>query len=174
MKPSLKLLPETKKSEQNVSRFPISSLNPGLIYIFGWFWNRKVSVLQLKIYSNVCGSLALFYNLPVLAYWSKRTTLYKFQGHGGCGRFQPNIRRNGLELTCEWKKINDDTQERKIILTAERVHEIFKRISDEECLMLGNIHTISMFLQLKVFSSQNNPKNLDPSCKMDLDFWDGF
>ena len=61
-----------------------------------------------------------------------------FQGHGGCGRFQPNIRRNGLELTCEWKKINDDTQERKIILTAERVHEIFKRISDEECQILGN------------------------------------
>ena len=21
---------------------------------------------------------------------------------------------------------------------------------------------------------ENNPKNLDPSCKMDLDFWDGF
>ncbi|KAL4220549.1 DNA-directed RNA polymerase II subunit RPB1 [Mactra antiquata] len=59
------------------------------------------------------------------------------KGHGGCGRYQPNIRRMGLELTCEWKKINDETQERKIILTAERVFEIFKKISDEEALILG-------------------------------------
>jgi len=43
----------------------------------------------------------------------------------------------GLELTCEWKKINEETQERKIVLTAERVHEIFKRISDEEAYLLG-------------------------------------
>ncbi|KAK3607289.1 hypothetical protein CHS0354_002914 [Potamilus streckersoni] len=61
----------------------------------------------------------------------------KKQGHGGCGRYQPNIRRIGLELTAEWKKLNEESQERKIILTAERVHEIFKRISDEECIVLG-------------------------------------
>ncbi|KAL4221062.1 DNA-directed RNA polymerase II subunit RPB1 [Mactra antiquata] len=59
------------------------------------------------------------------------------KGHGGCGRHQPNIRRMGLELTCEWKKINDETQDRKIILTAERVFEIFKKISDEDVLVLG-------------------------------------
>lgn len=45
----------------------------------------------------------------------------------------------GLELTCEWKKTNDETQERKIVLTAERVHEIFKRISDEEAIVLGKL-----------------------------------
>ncbi|KAK3607287.1 hypothetical protein CHS0354_002912 [Potamilus streckersoni] len=61
----------------------------------------------------------------------------KKQGHVGCGRYQPNIRRDGLELTAEWKKLNEESQERKIILTAERVHEIFKRISDEECIVLG-------------------------------------
>ena len=57
--------------------------------------------------------------------------------HGGCGRYQPKIRRSGLDLTCEWKHINEDSQERKITLTAERVYEIFKRISDEECYALG-------------------------------------
>ncbi|EDV28888.1 uncharacterized protein TRIADDRAFT_49721 [Trichoplax adhaerens] len=57
--------------------------------------------------------------------------------HSGCGRHQPIIRRNGLELTAEWKKINEDSQERKINLTAERVYEIFKRISDEDSEVLG-------------------------------------
>lgn len=60
-----------------------------------------------------------------------------FQGHGGCGRYQPNIRRKGLELTAEWKHVNEESQERKVVLTAERVHEIFKRISDEECIAIG-------------------------------------
>ena len=59
------------------------------------------------------------------------------QGHGGCGRYQPTIRRMGLELTAEWKHVNEDSQERKITLTAERVHEIFKRVSDEECSAIG-------------------------------------
>ena len=33
--------------------------------------------------------------------------------------------------------MNEDSQEKKIVLTAERVHEIFKRISDEECNIIG-------------------------------------
>ena len=59
------------------------------------------------------------------------------QHRGGCGRSQPVIRRVGLELTAEWKKVDDDSQEKKIILSAERVLEIFKNISDEECECLG-------------------------------------
>ncbi|XP_013419697.1 DNA-directed RNA polymerase II subunit RPB1-like isoform X2 [Lingula anatina] len=59
------------------------------------------------------------------------------KGHGGCGRYQPKIRRMGLELTAEWKHVNEDSQEKKISLSAERVHEVFKRISDEECITLG-------------------------------------
>ncbi|CAH8588379.1 unnamed protein product [Schistosoma rodhaini] len=55
----------------------------------------------------------------------------------GCGRYQPRFRRNGLELTAEWKKVNEESQERKINLTAERVLEVFKRMSDEDCLSLG-------------------------------------
>merc|ERR1719367_824436 len=59
------------------------------------------------------------------------------KSHGGCGRYQPNIRRIGLDLTAEWKQMNEDTQEKKINLTAERVHEVFRHISDEECYILG-------------------------------------
>lgn len=33
--------------------------------------------------------------------------------------------------------MNEESQERMIQLTAERVYEIFKRISDEECELLG-------------------------------------
>ncbi|UYV83040.1 POLR2A [Cordylochernes scorpioides] len=59
------------------------------------------------------------------------------QSHGGCGRYQPKIRRSGLDLTAEWKHVNEDTQEKKIPLTAERVWEIFKNISDEEAFIIG-------------------------------------
>ncbi|PFX11588.1 DNA-directed RNA polymerase II subunit RPB1-like, partial [Stylophora pistillata] len=59
------------------------------------------------------------------------------KSHGGCGRNQPQIRRSGLDLTAEWEEVNEDSQEKKIPLTAEHVHEIFKRISDEECNILG-------------------------------------
>lgn len=50
------------------------------------------------------------------------------QGHGGCGRYQPNLRRVGLDVTAEWKHVNEDSQEKKIALTAERVWEILKHI----------------------------------------------
>ncbi|NWZ30424.1 RPB1 polymerase, partial [Asarcornis scutulata] len=59
------------------------------------------------------------------------------QGHGGCGRYQPRIRRSGLELYAEWKHVNEDSQEKKILLSPERVHEVLKRVSDEECFVLG-------------------------------------
>ncbi|KAI5749164.1 hypothetical protein M8J76_005108 [Diaphorina citri] len=61
----------------------------------------------------------------------------KKQGHGGCGRYQPNIRRSGLDLTAEWKHVNEDSQEKKIPLTGERVLEILKHITDEESIILG-------------------------------------
>ncbi|XP_060536772.1 DNA-directed RNA polymerase II subunit RPB1-like [Cylas formicarius] len=61
----------------------------------------------------------------------------KKQSHGGCGRYQPSIRRSGLDLTAEWKHVNEDSQEKKVPLTAERVWEIFKHITDEECFVLG-------------------------------------
>ena len=60
------------------------------------------------------------------------------QGHGGCGRHQPKIRRTCLELTAEWKDVNEETQEKKMVLTAERVHEIFKRITGELSVVNSN------------------------------------
>lgn len=59
------------------------------------------------------------------------------QGYGGCGRYQFKIKRIGLELIVEWKDINEDFQEKKIVLTVDRVYEIFKRIFDDECQVLG-------------------------------------
>ncbi|OWR53673.1 DNA-directed RNA polymerase II subunit RPB1 [Danaus plexippus] len=58
-------------------------------------------------------------------------------GHGGCGHYQPSIRRQGLDLTAEWKHANEDTQDKKIIITAERVYEILKHITDEDSFILG-------------------------------------
>ncbi|XP_018310848.1 DNA-directed RNA polymerase II subunit RPB1 [Mycetomoellerius zeteki] len=58
-------------------------------------------------------------------------------GHGGCGRYQPNLRRSGLDVTAEWKHVNEDSQEKKIILSAERAWEILKHIKDEESFILG-------------------------------------
>ena len=58
-------------------------------------------------------------------------------GHGGCGRYQPKIRRVGLELIGEWKHMNDDSQEKKCTISAEKVHEVFRSITDEECILLG-------------------------------------
>ncbi|XP_035714876.1 DNA-directed RNA polymerase II subunit RPB1 isoform X2 [Folsomia candida] len=61
----------------------------------------------------------------------------KKSGHGGCGRYQPRIRKIGIELFAEWKHVNEDDQEKKMVVTAERVLEIFKHVSDEECLVMG-------------------------------------
>ena len=33
-------------------------------------------------------------------------------------------------------------------------------------------YSISLVIRQSFFSFQNNPKDLDPSCKMDLDLWD--
>uniref|UniRef100_A0A0K8TN99 DNA-directed RNA polymerase subunit n=1 Tax=Tabanus bromius TaxID=304241 RepID=A0A0K8TN99_TABBR len=58
------------------------------------------------------------------------------KGHGGCGNYQPSIKRTGLDLVAEWKYVNEDSQE-KMAVSAERVWEIFKHITDEECFILG-------------------------------------
>nr|CAB3491643.1 unnamed protein product [Digitaria exilis] len=65
---------------------------------------------------------------------------------GGCGAQQPNITVEGMKMVVEFKapkKKNDDNGqlpepvERKQILSAERVLDVLKRISDEDCLLLG-------------------------------------
>lgn len=41
--------------------------------------------------------------------------------HGGCGNFQPKVTRDGLKLTAEFKNVNDESIEKKQLLTAEKV-----------------------------------------------------
>ncbi|XP_076223969.1 RNA polymerase II subunit RpII215 [Nomia melanderi] len=67
----------------------------------------------------------------------EQQTAERKPGHGGCGRYQPNLRRSGLDVTAEWKHVNEDSQEKKIALTAERAWEILKHITDEESFILG-------------------------------------
>ncbi|GJZ09185.1 RNA polymerase II largest subunit [Tanacetum coccineum] len=68
------------------------------------------------------------------------------KGDGGCGSRQPTITIDGMKMVAEYKlskKKNDDAQqlpepaERKQQLSAERVLSVLKRISDDDCLLLG-------------------------------------
>eukprot|EP00898_Chlorokybus_atmophyticus_P000376 jgi/Chlat1/1339/Chrsp119S01776 len=69
----------------------------------------------------------------------------ELKAHGGCGAMQPKISIDGMKILAEFKqakKREDDPYlpepvERKQVLTAERVLNILKRISDEECKMMG-------------------------------------
>ena len=62
----------------------------------------------------------------------------KANANAGCGRYQPTVKREGLELHAEWKHTNEDSAgEKKILLTAERVHAIFKAIADDDVSILG-------------------------------------
>lgn len=68
-------------------------------------------------------------------------------GHGGCGHRQPIIRREGLRLYVSFKASSqsDDQQQQqgstssdgRNYLSAEKVLNIFKKISDEDCIALG-------------------------------------
>ncbi|KDP43701.1 hypothetical protein JCGZ_22328 [Jatropha curcas] len=68
------------------------------------------------------------------------------KSRGGCGAQQPKLSIEGMEMIAEYKsqrKKNDDQEhlpepvERKQTLTAERVLSVLKRISDEDCQLLG-------------------------------------
>ena len=85
-------------------------------------------MLNIQNYIQILNIL-LVLNDVVYDFWT--------QAVGGCGRYQPKIRRTGLDLTAEWKHVNEESQEKKIPLTAERVLEIFKAITDETSLVIG-------------------------------------
>ena len=62
-------------------------------------------------------------------------------------------------------------------------HLFVKRVKKDSVAIHLNVHFCNhntfksaIFLQLldRLFSFQNNPKNLDPSYKMDLDLWDSL
>jgi DNA-directed RNA polymerase II subunit RPB1 len=59
--------------------------------------------------------------------------------HGGCGGSLPNIKREkeSMKIVAEFNQVQDESVEKIQHLTAERVHGIFRRISDEDCRVLG-------------------------------------
>ncbi|KAL1546514.1 DNA-directed RNA polymerase II subunit rpb1 [Salvia divinorum] len=68
------------------------------------------------------------------------------KSRGGCGAQQPKISIDGMKMIAEYKaqkkKSDDQDQmpepvERKQLLSAEKVLSILKRITDEDCLLLG-------------------------------------
>lgn len=68
------------------------------------------------------------------------------KSRGGCGAQQPKLTIDGMKMVAEYKiqkKKNDDPEqlpepvERKQQLSAERVLNVLKRISDEDCILLG-------------------------------------
>jgi len=70
----------------------------------------------------------------------------KKKRHGGCGAQQPKITIDGMKILAEYKvqrkKADDQDQlmpepvERKQQLSAERVLDVLKRITNEECQMM--------------------------------------
>ena len=62
----------------------------------------------------------------------------KKKHQGGCGRVQPRIRKDGLKLFAEFQPNPEEGIEGgRQLLTPERVYNILKRISDEDCLAIG-------------------------------------
>ncbi|KAF7809617.1 DNA-directed RNA polymerase II subunit 1 [Senna tora] len=68
------------------------------------------------------------------------------KSRGGCGAQQPKLTIEGMKMIAEYKaqrKKSDDPEqlpepvERKQTLTAERVLSVLKRISDDDCRLLG-------------------------------------
>ncbi|KAL2896712.1 DNA-directed RNA polymerase II subunit 1 [Bienertia sinuspersici] len=68
------------------------------------------------------------------------------KSHGGCGAQQPSFTIDGMKIIAEYKlakkKSNEQEQlpeptERKQQLSAEKVHSVLKRISDEDCRLMG-------------------------------------
>ncbi|CAF1484490.1 unnamed protein product [Rotaria sp. Silwood1] len=53
------------------------------------------------------------------------------------GKKQPIYRRSGLEFTIEWKQTLNENEEAKSKLSAAQVLEIFRKISDSVCEILG-------------------------------------
>ncbi|KAJ3006426.1 DNA-directed RNA polymerase II subunit rpb1, partial [Thoreauomyces humboldtii] len=63
--------------------------------------------------------------------------------HGGCGGRQPVFKKEGpLSLSTYWKATKDELEHgaetaKTIPLTAEKVHQLFQKVSDEDCIGMG-------------------------------------
>eukprot|EP00656_Telonema_subtile_P024013 TRINITY_DN2574_c0_g1_i5.p1 TRINITY_DN2574_c0_g1~~TRINITY_DN2574_c0_g1_i5.p1 ORF type:complete len:865 (-),score=177.51 TRINITY_DN2574_c0_g1_i5:60-2654(-) len=60
------------------------------------------------------------------------------EGHGGCGRPQPQYRKQELKVTTTWRQSNaDDEEDRQRELSAKDAYRILSAISDEDCIKMG-------------------------------------
>ncbi|KAG6853308.1 DNA-directed RNA polymerase II subunit rpb1 [Blastosporella zonata] len=65
------------------------------------------------------------------------------KGHGGCGHIQPQVRKEGLKLFVQYKKLKDDDEEMKSmqpdkrLITPSEVYTVFKKMSDSDLHLLG-------------------------------------
>ncbi|KAF9761031.1 DNA-directed RNA polymerase II subunit RPB1, partial [Nosema granulosis] len=83
-----------------------------------------------------CSRIKCNTNLNTLnALWGLCKTKTVCEDDAGCGNKQPVIKKEGLNLVAFMK--GEDNSEGKVILNGERVHSIFKKISDEDILRLG-------------------------------------
>lgn len=57
--------------------------------------------------------------------------------HGGCGNVQPKITWSEFKMIAEFKPTEAEATARKIALTPEKVYNILKNVSDEDCRALG-------------------------------------
>jgi DNA-directed RNA polymerase II subunit RPB1 len=65
--------------------------------------------------------------------------MIKHEDHG-CGTYQPNFRRDGLRILCEFKEehaAENNVADRKQIFSAESAYNILSRVSDDDIRLLG-------------------------------------
>ena len=74
-------------------------------------------------------------------------------------------------LTHSMKYIWYSPQKRKYPLFISGIFTHIIHIQQMDQITYNKIYPISSIIR-QSFSFQNNPKDLDPSCKMDLDLWD--
>lgn len=93
---------------------------------------RLSLIMGLAVEHSICEGGEKM-DLPLFESMVEKTTIH----YSGCGAYQPKIKRIGIELTGNWTKINDRDQPPKLPISAERVWEIFKNITDGDCYILG-------------------------------------
>lgn len=67
----------------------------------------------------------------------KMTVCNSENDHGGCGNVQPKYKREHTKITAKFENTNEELVEKKRVLTALQVQEVFKHISDTDCRILG-------------------------------------
>ncbi|CAD6260248.1 unnamed protein product [Miscanthus lutarioriparius] len=101
---------------------------------------------RLKRIYDACKTKKVYGEGDDLNVQQQQDTDEHIKRRGGCGAQQPIITIDGIKMLVEFKapnKKNDDREqlsesvEPKQIVSADRVLNVLKRISDEDCLLLG-------------------------------------